>query len=90
MLVVLGAARGAERRRGAFSKVPAAFRTIVLTMAFQASYYDCNCTSSLCLYLLFFCCSEKVHNVMEVTSGIRHSLVVELWAAAETITDRLN
>ena len=32
--------------------------------------------------------SEKCHNVTEVTRGVRHSLVVELWVAEPNTCDR--
>ena len=33
--------------------------------------------------------SEKTHNVTEVTAGVRHSLVIELWAKEENRFDRM-
>lgn len=32
--------------------------------------------------------SGKTHNVAVVTGGIRHSLVIELWAGGTNVTDR--
>ena len=34
--------------------------------------------------------SEKMHNVATVTSGVRHSLVIELWVAPANQTDRFS
>ena len=32
--------------------------------------------------------SERIHNVSAVMSGVRHSLVIELWEGADNIADR--
>jgi predicted 2-oxoglutarate/Fe(II)-dependent dioxygenase YbiX len=32
--------------------------------------------------------SERIHNVSAVMSGVRHSLVIELWEGADNVADR--